>query len=129
MKTVYLHIGTHKTESVSMHRFLARSDDMLADQGSLYRKTGRPNTDWSDRYGQPELYWSIVGKRGIENGQVWDKLRREINEGSGQCVVVSAEGSEGCTSEDIRRIVSHLNPHLLCIVVHLRSDERVQVAQ
>jgi hypothetical protein len=120
VKTVCFHIGTHKTGSTSIQRFLARADDALAQQGILYPEAGRPDTDWSDQYGQHELYWSIVGKRGIDDEQVWNELRREIDEYGGRRVVVSAEGFEGCAPEDIRRIVSHLAPHPIHVVVYLR---------
>ena len=119
MKAVYLHIGTHKTGSTSIQRFPARADDALAQQGILYPEAGRPDTDWSDQYGQHELYWSIVGKRGIDDEQVWNELRREIDEYGGRRVVVSAEGFEGCAPEDIRRVVSHLAPHPIHVVVYL----------
>lgn len=120
MKTVYLHIGTHKTGSTSIQRFLAEAEDALAEQGILYPKAGRPDTDWSDQYGQHELYWSIVGKRGIEDEQAWNDLRREIDEHPGRRVVVSAEGFEACTSDEIQRIVAHLNPYPIHVIVYLR---------
>lgn len=120
MKPVYLHIGTHKTGSTSIQRFLARADGVLADQGILYPETGRPATNWSTQYGQHELYWSIVGKRGIENEQVWVNLCREMEESPCRRVVISAEGFEECTSDEIRRIVAHLEPHPIRIVVYLR---------
>lgn len=120
MTPVYLHIGTHKTGSTSIQRFLAQADEKLLEQGILYPEAGRPDTEWSNRYGQHELCWSIVGKRGIEDEQVWNDLRREIGEHPGQRVVISAEGFEGCTSDEIRRVVAHLDPHPICVVVYLR---------
>lgn len=120
MSPVYLHIGTNKTGSTSIQRFLAQADHALAEQWILYPKTGRPDTNWSNQYGQHKLYWSLVGKRDIEDETVWDELRREMNEYSGHCVVVSAEGFWKCTTKEIHRIISHLNPHPIHIVVYLR---------
>lgn len=120
MKTVYLHIGTHKTGSTSIQRFLARADDALTDQGFLYPTTGRPDTDWTDQYGQHELYWSLVEKRGIESDQVWHELRREINAFPGHSVVLSAEGFEGIGTRNIRRILEYLQPHAVRVIVYLR---------
>jgi len=119
-KSVYLHIGTHKTGSTSIQRFLARADEVLAEQGILYPEAGRPDTNWSTQYGQHELYWSIVGKRGIGDEQVWDNLRREMEEHPDQRVVISAEGFEECTSDEIGRIVNHLESHPIRIIVYLR---------
>lgn len=120
VKTVYLHIGTPKTGSTSIQRFLARADEELAEQGTLYPEAGRPDTDWSDQYGQHELYWSIAGKRGVEDEKVWRKLRQEVDEFSGRRVVISAEGFGGCRSGEIRRVAAHLAPHPIHVVVYLR---------
>lgn len=120
MKPVYLHIGTHNTGTTSIQKFLAQADGILAEQGILYPETGRPDTTWSDQYGQHELYWSIVGKRGIGDETVWDEFHQEKNEHSGQSVVISTEGFWACTAEQIRRIISHLAPHPIHIVVYLR---------
>lgn len=117
---MYLHIGTHRTGSTSIQRFLAQAEGALAEQGILYPEAGRPDTDWSDQYGQHELQWSIEEKRGVEDRQVWDELRREIDGHSGQCVVISAEGFGKCTSEEIREVISHLDPYPLRVIVYLR---------
>ena len=67
MKTVYLHIGTHRTGSTSIQRFLANVEEALAKRGVIYPKTGRPDTDWSNRYGHHLLHWSLVGKHGVSS--------------------------------------------------------------
>lgn len=120
MKRVFLHIGTHKTGSTSIQRFLARADDVLEDQGILYPKTGRPDTNWSNQYGQHELYWSLVGKHGIEGDQVWHELRREIDAFSGKTVVLSVEGFEYIGTRDIQRTLKYLQPHSVRVIVYLR---------
>lgn len=121
MSSVYLHIGTHKTGSTSIQRFLARADKELARQGVLYPKVGRPDTGWSNQYGQHELGWSVRGKRSIDDEQVWGDLKKKIDQYAGQRVVVSTEEFEGCTSEEIRRIVAHLDPHPVHVIVYLRT--------
>lgn len=78
MKTVYLHIGTHRTGSTSIQRFLANGEEALADRGVIYPKTGRPDTEWSNRYGHHLLHWSLVGKNGVSSDQVWRDLQEEI---------------------------------------------------
>lgn len=121
MKVIYLHIGTHKTGSTSIQRFLAQAKDALSKQGILYPQAGRPDTEWSNQYGQHELARSISGEHDVDEEQVWTELRREINECNGQRVVLSTEEFEGRTSEEIQRIVSHLEPHPIRVVVYLRS--------
>ena len=121
MKTIYLHIGTHKTGSTSIQRFLARADKALAERGILYPEVGRPETDWSDQYGQHRLYWALVGKRGVESDQVWHDLMEEIDAFSGHSVVLSAEGFDGIGKGDIWRVLNHVSPHPVRVVVYLRS--------
>ena len=123
MKTVYLHIGTHRTGSTSIQRFLARAEDALAERGVIYPKTGRPDTEWSNRYGHHVLHWSLVGKHGVTSDRVWKDLEDEISCRKGGRVVLSAEGFEGEGSDEephIRRTVEHLAPYPIQVIVYLR---------
>lgn len=120
MKLVYLHIGSHKTGSTSIQRFLARADDALSKQGVLYPEAGRPDTGWSNQYGQHKLGWSVRGIRGITDERVWDGLREEMNEYHDQAVVISAEGLGCCTSGEVQKVVSHLAPYPIRVILYLR---------
>ena len=128
MKQVFLHIGTHKTGSTSIQQFLARADRALAEQGVLYPESGRPNTDWSNQYGQHKLYWSLVGKRGVENDQVWHDLRQEIERHSNSKVLLSAEGFENLVTQNIQRVLEYLAPYPVYVIVYLRRPIRFLVS-
>lgn len=124
MKTIYLHIGAHRTGSTSIQRFLAKAEDALAKQGIIYPETGRPDTDWSNQYGHHVLHWSLVGKHGIDGDQVWSDLQKEIECREGDRVVLSAEGFEweGEISKNQiqQQVDAYLNPYPLHIIVYLR---------
>ena len=131
MKAVYLHIGTHRTGSTSLQRFLANGQDALARQGIIYPKTGRPDTDASNRYGHHVLHWSLVGKYANQNDQAWVDLRDEIDRRTGSRIVLSAEGFEGeglgqgrVGKRQIQQITEYLSPYPLHVVVYLRPPLR-----
>lgn len=120
MKTIYLHIGTHKTGSTSIQRFLAQAANALAEEGVIYPETGRPDTDWSNQYGQHQLAWSLVGKKGVTEELIWDELAREINHCPASKILISAEGFGRCTSDQIQRLISHFDPYPIQVLVYLR---------
>lgn len=60
----------------------------------------------------------------MEDSGVWENLRREIDGHSGQKVILSAEGFEKCTSEEIQEAVDNLAPHSIRVVVYLRPPVR-----
>ena len=120
VKQVFLHIGTHKTGSTSIQRFLADAGSVLAEQGVLYPRSGRPDTDWSDQFGQHKLYWSVVGKRGVGSDQVWHDLREEVDTFSGDKVVLSAKGFDGLDTEGVRQVLGYMSPYPIHVIVYLR---------
>lgn len=118
-KTIYLHIGTHKTGSTSIQRFLARADEALARQGILYPKTGRPTEGWSP-YGQHKLQWAITEGGKAAEKRIWEDLRQEISAHPGRRVVISAEEFERCTWEEIQKVVDHFDRYSLRVILYLR---------
>ena len=120
MKTIFLHIGTHKTGSTAIQRFLARAGEALSQQGVLYPRAGCPNTDWSDQYGQHKLHWSLVGKRGISDDHVWHDLQREIEACSAERILLSIEGFDHIRTQKIERVLEYLRPHPVRVLVYLR---------
>lgn len=127
MKVVYIHIGTHRTGSTALQRFLAKSRNALAQQGIIYPETGHPDTNVSNQYGHHVLHWSLVGKYGDRSDQVWIDLQDEIDRRGGDRVVLSAEGFEGEGSgpgrvgrEQIQRITEYLAPHPVRVIVYFR---------
>lgn len=131
MKAVYLHIGTHRTGSTSLQRFLAEGQDALARQGIIYPETGRPDTNVSNRYGHHVLHWSLVGKYGNHDDRVWIELRDEIDRRTGDRIVLSAEGFEGeglgqgrVGRRQIQQITGYLSPHPIHVIVYLRPPLR-----
>ncbi|WP_263808717.1 hypothetical protein [Salinibacter sp.] len=119
MKTVYLHIGTHKTGSTSIQKFLAAADEALKEQGILYPKTGRPRENWSP-YGHHKLRWAVAGEWKQKDKRIWEELRQEVCQHPGDRAIVSAEGFETCTTQEIRRLVNQLSPFSIRVILYLR---------
>jgi|SRR6056297_229813 len=118
MKTVFIHAGTHKAGSTSLQHFLANASGILADQGILYPKSGRPNQNFK---GHHLLSWYLLGKNNIKTDESWKHLRDEIVSWKGDRVVISSEDLETITVEQILRIQSYLAGCDLNVIIYLRN--------
>ncbi|QXD16183.1 hypothetical protein GQ464_004310 [Rhodocaloribacter litoris] len=86
MKKVFVHAGTHKTGSTSLQVFLAKTQVLLAEQGVLYPRSGRPDRKGVVSAGHHELAWSLLGKHGVKTDEAWHQLANELEAWSGGCL-------------------------------------------
>lgn len=119
MQSVLLHIGTHKTGSTSIQRFLARSSERLREDGILYPEAGRPE----DRtpHGHHILAWSVQQKQGLKNLEGWEEVISEIRQVPCPHVVLSSEVFATCSVEQIRRVCSFFPDAEIEMLVFLRE--------
>lgn len=119
MRSILLHIGTHKTGSTSIQQFLARVSDQLRKDDILYPEAGRPD----DRapHGHHTLAWSIQQRQGLENLEGWEEVAREIRRSSCNQVLLSSEVFETCSVEEIRQIRSFFPNFKVEALVYLRK--------
>jgi len=104
MKSILIHIGTHKTGTTSIQQFLVRASDQLREDGILYPEAGRPD----DRapHGHHTLAWSIQQRQGLENLEGWEEVVCEIRRSSCPRILLSSEVFETCSVSEIRQIRS-----------------------
>jgi len=132
---LYLHIGTEKTGTTSVQKFLRFNRDLLKRQGILY-----PLAPGSENHialaalakeAGGEL-WDILGIGGGSDCQrfrdtIREKLRLELSEQSYHTVIMSGEhcSSRLRTDEEVRRLHDFLCPFFenVCIVVYLRRQD------
>ncbi|MFA5631969.1 MAG: tetratricopeptide repeat-containing glycosyltransferase family protein [Porticoccaceae bacterium] len=123
MKTIYLHIGFHKTGTTSIQEALRLNSDYLSKKGIIYyQDPAYPNTS----FGNHTLALSI---RNIEHPQikikesqqqVWDRFLDVINKTYHQKIVVSSEVfMEGVKKEYIRE---RLDAFKVKIIIFLREQ-------
>ncbi|RMF60396.1 MAG: hypothetical protein D6746_06955 [Bacteroidetes bacterium] len=120
MKTIFLHIGTHKTGTTSLQQFFARTASRLAREGVLYPRTGRTERlPWAHH----GLAWSFLGWRGRRGRQQGDALRREIEAWEGDRVLISCEDFSLLSCDKMRRLGRWLAGHRIEVVCYLRPPK------
>ena len=119
MKSILLHIGTHKTGSTSIQKFLDRASEQLREDGVLYPEAGRPD----DRvpHGHHLLAWSIQQKRGLKNLEGWEEVTSEIRRTPCSQIVLSSEVFADCSVEQIRHVCSFFPNAEVRVLVFLRE--------
>jgi len=117
MKTIYLHIGTHKTGSTSLQFFLHRAASALGREGVLYPIAGRSeSTPWG--------HHQLSGEIGLDpdglHGGAWDTLKEEVNDWKGEAILLSSEDFSLWTAQQIDRLRHVFAGHRVEVIVYLR---------
>lgn len=121
MKRVFLHIGTHKTGTTAIQKFLASAEGRLREDGVLYPRSGRPAEDHGAQYGHHLLSWAIRKKKGVDHYNDWKEVIGEIDAAKEQIAVLSSEDFETCTDGQIARIAALLKDFDVHVVLYLRN--------
>jgi hypothetical protein len=117
---VRLHIGTHKTGSSALQRFLYENHPVLARDTLLYPNAGRPEEGAA--WGHHLLPWSLT-RKGTPPG-VWTALRRELRASPVPVAVLSSEAfTELINPRQFERLRSHLEPFDVSVIVYLRRQD------
>lgn len=123
MKTLYLHVGTHKTGTTSIQKWLHEQSAMLLDVGVLVPQMGRPFQNTS---GHHNLAWELSGDPRFS--EAYGTRRELFDELSSIChesVILSSEDF-GCVSNKPDVLKSFLdefrkNDYQVNLIVYLRD--------
>lgn len=121
MKRIFLHIGTHKTGTTAIQKFLSNAEEKLREDSILYPKSGRPDVEHGAQYGHHLLAWAILKKNGIDHFNDWERVVNEIKVADQRTVVLSAEGFESCTEEQVQKVSALLDDFEVHIILYLRN--------
>ncbi|WP_295401029.1 hypothetical protein [uncultured Thiocystis sp.] len=91
MKTLYIHIGYHKTATTSIQSFLANNRKNLLESGYLYPRTGAIDSAHhllAIAINQNPAFLSMLKKKPIE---YWADLKKEAVSSGAETVVLSSE--------------------------------------
>lgn len=121
MKRLVLHIGTHKTGTTSIQRYMAHMHDVGRQNGFVYPLTGRPTTNDGASWGHHVLSWSIRNMKGYSGEGYWKQVKEEIDRSNSEVAVISAEGF--CRFEDhhVAKIKPFLEDYDVIVVIYLRN--------
>lgn len=131
MKTVYIHVGLHKTGSTSIQVALS-SARSLAGAGVLYPKAGRPE---KAAFGHHELAWAVMERRnfvpqdwaaaGVEWGErrrkLFEAVREEIFASDQEKVVLSSEEFDCLAAGEIQSLAGEFNDLVVCPIIYVRN--------
>lgn len=129
MVKIYLHIGTAKTGTTTMQRFLCKNEKPLLDMGYLYPKSGRPSNYSIAHYNlaneirfreEGKFYDSKTGKwKSI--GNHFSNLHKEIDSKKASNVIISCENF-GNDPNCIANLKQELSRYDVKVLVYLRPQ-------
>lgn len=127
MKTIYIHIGTHKTGTTSIQNFLFKNRKKLIDRGFLYPLSGIPKR--KNSFGHSHLVTVILENTEADtynpNAGGWQELLAEANSLQEKNIVISSENF--CISkfnlEQIYKIKNYLSQYTVKIIIYLRRQD------
>lgn len=119
MKSVVLHIGTHKTGSTALQQAFVVGQEALQAEGFLYPHCGRPSS--GPVWGHHLLPWAIQGKRGVQDERVLVDLKDEIDASDAHTIIVSSEEFDALSKNEVRRVVRYFQSWDLRVVIYLRN--------
>lgn len=122
MSQIILHIGTHKTGTTSIQKYLSSLREELLACGILYPTKGRLRTDPNAPSGHHLLAWSIRSKNGFYGDKYWLEVLREIDSLNHNVAVLSSEDFENCSGEQVEKIRHYLEGRSVKIIVYVRNQ-------
>jgi len=123
-KTVYIHVGPHKTGTTTIQHGLALNEKSLSRQRVLVAKTGRP---YPGNAGNHNLSWELR----IPNSRVykpeygtWKDLQNEIRENR-RVKKIFLTSEDFCLLDEgaIRTIHEYLSDYEVKVIIYLRRQD------
>ncbi len=125
MVTIYLHIGTHKTGTTSLQKFLFDNREVLKNKDFLYPLTG---TSRHSRIRHNNLFVQLTNHKSYEPFEPqaggWEELITEIESSKCQNIILSSE--DFCHLDSfptkITAIKDYLSSYEVKIIIYLRNQ-------
>lgn len=126
-----LHIGTHKTGTTAIQRFMAQNAATLEQRfGLCYLSTGRPNHP-TITHGHHLLAWASQSDPGYRDhermfgtGDVWEPLASELQTRNARRHVVSSEEFDRLDEHDVSALADRLRDQDVRVIVYLRRQDQ-----
>lgn len=128
-KTVYLHIGPHKTGTTSLQNALLRETVRLQALGVEYVVAGgRGNANFAARAIRNKPTQKLESAVAVPR-KYWTDLLRSVSSSSARVCIISGEGFADCNDDEIALIARELAPGRLRIVLTLRPIAKILPSQ
>ncbi|MEQ9483882.1 sulfotransferase domain-containing protein [Coleofasciculus sp. F4-SAH-05] len=115
MTTIYLHIGTHKTGTTTLQKFLSSNRQKLLEKRVLYPSS-------------PDCHHKLLQNKGKDkpwglNLDEWKYLIQEIKSENPEKIVVSSENFCRLYFEDVHKVKDNLSGYNTKIIVYIRRQD------
>lgn len=122
-KTIYLHIGPHKTGTTTIQEGLFINIDRLLSNGILVPEKGR---SYYRNAAQHNLAWELTQDANYKSSLgCWTDLLTEIDNSPAESVILSSEVFSLLMEDHIRRISTYLSSYNTVIVTYLRRQDLI----
>lgn len=132
MKTVFLHLGLHKTGTTSIQVAMSTESEAISNLGVLYPSACRPA---SAEFGHHEIAWAVMQRndyipedwagsgegRDAVRDTCFEKLLKEIEESPCKNVLVSSEELDCLSRSEIEDIAQRFSGYRVCPILYLRN--------
>lgn len=115
MTTIYLHIGTHKTGTTTIQKFLSKNRQNLLSKGVLYPSSPASHHDLLQNKGKDKP-WGL-------NFDVWEYLLKEMKSEKPDKAVISSENFSRLYFEDVNKLRDYISGFNPKIIVYLRRQD------
>lgn len=124
-KTLYLHIGAHKTGTTSIQSYLHQNRDRLLAEGLLYPQA------FGHRLGHHQLYFRLEGgdkgsaPADMDLEREFVRLYDEIDGSPAENVIMSSEGLFSLSKQGIEQLADRLAGYDITAIAAIRRPDRL----
>lgn len=128
MKTIYFHIGAHKTGTTSVQRALSDNAERLRERGFLFPSPG------PGYYAHHRLMYGLRRRRDQKTGDIPDpqseitRIRTEASADSGSAVIISSEGLFSLDHRSIRYLYDQFDGFERRVIAYVRRQDNMIVS-
>ena len=128
-RKLIIHIGSHKTGTTSIQKFMLDNKNLLEDNGwSLFSKNRAVNNRVHYSEGSINSWIDFSGKHESFCGRLSEKILSELSKTQGN-IIISSEELSWCMTresiENIKKIMSNIFSDISIIVYFRRQDEQL----
>lgn len=130
-KTLYIHIGTHKTGTTAIQKFSVDKFEELLALDIYYPKISRPTINKISN-GHHLLPWYLIGhpvpdkyynEYHDKKSSVFPSLIEDIKSSSCQNIIISSEEFDRLNSKEIEQLKAYFDEFNIKIIVYLRRKD------
>ncbi len=119
MKTIYLHIGIHRTGTTRIQRWCYDNSNLLLDNDFLYPKIGIPNRE----YGHHQIAHYFDKSKLYDNSETINALLKNIQSSDNQNIIISSEAFCLLNKMEIDHLNNTFHEYNTKVLLFLREPE------